>query len=76
MNKKLDNCDDYEIPYNLTYSLYPRIMFNDEEQVNIIMMLRCPTIEEENKYQLENNDILLNKNIVIENLENPINVLN
>ena len=76
VNKKLDNCNDYEIPYNLTYSLYPRIMFNDEEQVNIIMMLRCPTIEEENKYQLENNDILLNKNIVIENLENPINVLN
>ena len=34
---------DY-MPYNLTYSLYPRIMFNDEEQVNIILMLRCPTI--------------------------------
>lgn len=70
---------DY-MPYNLTYSLYPRIMFNDEEQVNIILMLRCPTIinDEPDNIQQEMtvNDLNLLNVDIIQQLTDPINVMN
>jgi len=39
-----NNIKPTEMPYNLTYKIYPRVLFNDEEQVNIILMLRRPSI--------------------------------
>ena len=38
------------MPYNLMYSIYPRVLYNDEEQSNIILMLRKPSVTEENTY--------------------------
>ena len=78
IENKLDENYIYnnEMPYNLTYSLYPRIMFNDEEQVNIILMLRLPSIIEENQYQLIVSDLKYNIVSSIEELEDPINVMN
>lgn len=64
-----------EMPYNLAYSIYPRMMFNDEEQVNVILMLRRPSIMEENKYKLTADDVYVPGVTSLSNLVNPINVL-
>jgi len=36
-----------KMPYNLCYNIYPRMMFNDEEQYNVVLMLRRPSIVKE-----------------------------
>ena len=64
-----------EMPYNLAYSIYPRMMFNDEEQINVILMLRRPSIMEENKYKLEPDDVYIPDVNSLSSLTNPINVL-
>lgn len=50
----------YEVPHNVTYSIYPRCAYDDEHDTAIIFMLRCPSIVNENKYYLESPDILIN----------------
>ena len=70
--------------YNLTYSIYPRIMFNDEEQINMVLMLRLPSIIEDyningdnkSQYQLEIKDLCFNNIEQIKELTDPINVMN
>ena len=57
------------MPYNLAYSIYPRILYNDEEQMNIILMLRRPSVQTEETYSVNNNEFT--KDII-----NPLNVLN
>lgn len=64
------------MPYNLTYSIYPRIMFNDEEQINIILMLRRPSIIRENQYQMTEDNLNLTGVNQIQELTDPINVMN
>lgn len=46
-----------KMPYNLCYNIYPRMMFNDEEQYNVVLMLRRPSIVKEGQYQLTPKDI-------------------
>lgn len=57
---------DSSMPYNLMYSIYPRILFNDETQMNIVLMLRKPTVKNETDVQLTDNNELIP----------PLNVLN
>lgn len=40
-----------KMPYNLCYNIYPRMMFNDEEQYNVVLMLRRPSINQEGQYE-------------------------
>lgn len=63
------------IPYNLCYNIYPRCIYNDEEQYNVILMLRRPSIVEENNYEL-NNKLCCLPTDEIKSLSNPINVMN
>ena len=65
-----------EMPYNLTYSIYPRIMFNDEEQINMVLMLRLPTIIKENQYEMTVKDLNYKEVEHINNINNPLKVLN
>lgn len=69
------NPSDNEMPYNLTYDIYPRIMFNDEEQIIMILMLRCPSIIEEGQYELNSDDIYIPDTDTPGQLTDPINVL-
>ncbi len=46
-----------KMPYNLCYNIYPRMMFNDEEQYNVVLMLRRPSIVKEGQYKLTPKDI-------------------
>ena len=46
-----------EIPYNLTYSIYPRCAYDYETDNTIIFMLRCPSIIEENHYEMGAGDV-------------------
>ena len=69
------NPEDTVMPYNLCYTIYPRIMFNDEEQTNIILMLRKPTVVNETKDSLETEDLCLPNVTNIKELTNPINVM-
>lgn len=48
---------DKEIPYNLTYSIYPRCAYDYETDNTIIFMLRCPSIIEENHYEMGAGDV-------------------
>lgn len=64
------------MPYNLAYSLYPRIMFNDEEQVNIVLMLRLPSVIREEQYEMTLEDLNLINVDIIRELTDPINVMN
>lgn len=66
---------DDEMPYNLTYDIYPRIMFNDEEQVIIVLMLRCPSVVNEEQYELRTDDIYIPNTDTPGELSDPINVL-
>lgn len=66
---------DEEMPYNLAYDIYPRIMFNDEEQVIIVLMLRCPSIVNEDQYELNPEDIHIPDTDEPGQLTDPINVL-
>ena len=68
--------EDTVMPYNLCYTIYPRIMFNDEEQTNIILMLRKPTVMDENKDLMDVSDLCIPNVDNIQELENPINVMN
>ena len=68
--------NDSVMPYNLCYTIYPRIMFNDEEQTNIILMLRKPTVINETKDSLAVSDLCLPNVTSIEELSSPINVMN
>ena len=63
------------MPYNLTYSIYPRLMFNDEEQINLVLMLRLPSIINENQYEMTVKDLNLNNIETIKNIENPLKVM-
>ena len=63
------------MPYNLTYDIYPRIMFNDEEQIIIVLMLRCPSIIKEDQYELTNDDIYIPNVDIPGQITDPINVL-
>ena len=45
------------LPYNIMYSIYPRCAYNDEDDVALIFMMRCPTIGEENKYAMTSDDV-------------------
>ena len=75
------NPEDTVMPYNLCYTIYPRIMFNDEEQTNIILMLRKPTVVNDTevngkpKNSLEAEDLCLPNVTSIKELTNPINVM-
>ena len=48
-----------KLPYNLMFSVYPRCAYNDEDDVAIVFMLRCPSIVKENQYRMEHKDLLL-----------------
>ena len=39
------------------YSIYPRCAYNDEDDVALIFMMRCPTVGEENKYSMTSDDV-------------------
>ena len=73
-----------KMPYNLTYSIYPRIMFNDEEQINMVLMLRLPSViedynidgDDKSQYQLEIKDLCFNNIDIIKELTDPLNVMN
>lgn len=69
------NNNDRKMPYNLAYSIYPRMLFNDEEQINVITMLRRPSIVKENQYKLTLDDIYIPDLSQIKDLTSPINVL-
>ena len=64
------------MPYNLTYSIYPRLMFNDEEQINMVLMLRMPSIIQEKQYEMTVKDLNLNDIEHMQNIENPLKVMN
>lgn len=55
--------DVNKMPYNLCYNLYPRMMFNDEEQYNVVLMLRKPSVKKEGQYEFTKNDIRQRFNI-------------
>lgn len=55
--------DINKMPYNLCYNLYPRMMFNDEEQYNVVLMLRKPSVKKEGQYEFTKNDIQQRFNI-------------
>lgn len=75
----LSNADEQvsenTMPYNLTYTIYPRALYNDEEQANIILMLRRPSIVKENQYKLGTNDVYIPGVEELQDLVNPINVM-
>lgn len=52
--------NEYEMPYNLCYNMKPRIMYNDEYQFNVILMLRRPCVTKENKYEFKSTDLFFN----------------
>ena len=39
------------------YSIYPRCAYDDETDTTIVFMLRCPSVDSENKYKLESSDV-------------------
>mgnify|MGYP004581928553 FL=1 len=49
--------DINKMPYNLCYNIYPRMMFNDEEQYNVVLMLRRPSVKKEGQYEFKSKDI-------------------
>ena len=55
--------DANKMPYNLCYNIYPRMMFNDEEQYNVVLMLRRPSIKNEGQYELDSSFIQYKFNI-------------
>lgn len=55
----LKNTYHNKLPYNLMYSIYPRCAYNDEDDVSIVFMLRCPSVVRENQYKMEHRDLLL-----------------
>lgn len=55
--------DVNKMPYNLCYNIYPRMMFNDEEQYNVVLMLRRPSIKKEGQYEFKSKDIQQKFNI-------------
>lgn len=55
--------DVNKMPYNLCYNIYPRIMFNDEEQYNVVLMLRRPSVKKEGQYEFKSKDIQQKFNI-------------
>lgn len=72
-----ENEPDSDImPYNLCYTLTPRILYNDEEQTNIVLMLRKPTVVNETKESLDVSDVCLQGVSSIETLNDIINVMN
>ena len=73
--KKVSSLTPDTIPYNLLYALYPRVMFNDEEQETLILMLRRPSVVNENQYELTTEDVYL-EGVEAGELTDPINVLN
>jgi hypothetical protein len=65
-----------KIPYNLLYSIYPRVMFNDEEQEPLILMLRRPSIINENQYEMTTEDLQIDGVDEVGSVTSPLNVLN
>lgn len=59
--KSTPTFNEYEMPYNLCYNIKPRIMYNDEYQFNVILMLRRPCVTKENKYEFNSNDLFFNE---------------
>lgn len=55
--------DANKMPYNLCYNIYPRMMFNDEEQYNVVLMLRRPSVKKEGQYEFKSKDIQQKFNI-------------
>ena len=55
--------DVNKMPYNLCYNIYPRMMFNDEEQYNVVLMLRRPSVIKEGQYELDSSIIQQKFNI-------------
>lgn len=55
--------DVNKMPYNLCYNIYPRMMFNDEEQYNVVLMLRRPSVIKEGQYELDSSIIQKKFNI-------------
>lgn len=47
----------YKLPHNIMYSIYPRCAYDDETDTTIVFMLRCPSVDSENKYKLESSDV-------------------
>lgn len=47
----------YKLPHNIMYSIYPRCAYDDETDTTIIFMLRCPSVDSENKYKMESSDV-------------------
>lgn len=47
----------YKLPHNIIYSIYPRCAYDDETDTTIVFMLRCPSVDSENKYKLESPDV-------------------
>lgn len=41
------------------FSIYPRCAYNDEDDVAIVFMLRCPSVVQENQFRMEHKDLLL-----------------
>lgn len=54
-NLYADITDSEEMSYNYMYTIYPRILYNDEKQENIILMLQKPDIGK-NSIQFEVNE--------------------
>ena len=46
-----------KIPFNVTYSLYPRCAYDTDNDVAIIFMLRCPSVVKENQYKMTKEDL-------------------
>ena len=63
------------IPYNLTYSLYPRCAYIDERDVAVVFMLRCPSIVKENNYEMEKRDLMFGPVSGYPQLSGDFNVL-
>lgn len=50
-----------DMPYNYMYSIYPRVLYNDEKQENIILMLQKPDIGKySTEYKVNSDNIYLN----------------
>lgn len=50
-----ETINDYTIPYNVAYSIYPRCAYDYDNDNVIIFMLRCPSVMIENNYKFNAN---------------------
>ena len=51
------NNSSMRVPYDMTYSIYPRCAYDYERNNVVVFMLRCPSVLDENNYEMRYNVI-------------------